>query len=156
MEAQKINCFCGAPARLASNATIYGREHGNGKAWICTTFPKCRGYVGAHPDGKPLGTIVDQETKKLRMKVHALVDPLWQNAENGRSKKRNRGSVYGWLKRILGDGTRHIHVGEMSREDCLRALEIIPKNPYRRPSAVEEHREKYPMCDLGDRCQSGV
>lgn len=125
-----VNCYCGSPAKKASNATIYGREYGNGIAWICERFPACRGYVGAHPDGRPLGTIVDQETKKLRMKVHALIDPLWKNATNGRSRKRNRGSVYGWMRRIM-ELDRPYHTGELSKEECLRALEVIPKNPYR-------------------------
>lgn len=126
---QSVFCYCGSPARLVSNVTVYGREYGNGLAYVCIRWPECRGYVGCHPDGNPLGTIADQETKKLRMKVHALIDPLWKNATNGRPKKINRGSVYGWLKRIMG-GEKHIHVGEMSREDCLRALEVIPLNPY--------------------------
>lgn len=136
----RVDCYCGSPAKLGSNATIYGREYGNGKAWICTRFPECRGYVGAHPDGKPLGSIVDQETKKLRMKVHALIDPLWKNAINGRSRKRNRGSVYGWLRRIM-ESDKHVHVGEMSKEDCLKALELIPKNTYRKPEETNVRAE---------------
>lgn len=115
-------CYCGSSTSLRSNALIYnGREYGNGKIWLCDQFPKCRGSVGTHPDGRPLGTIPDEETKKLRIKVHALIDPLWKD------NKKKRGSVYGWLKRIMG---REIHLGESSREDCLAIMEAIEREPY--------------------------
>src|SRR5687768_6513047 len=110
-------CYCGSTTSIKSNALIYnGREYGNGKIWLCDRFPECRGSVGTHPDGKPLGTIPDAETKKLRIQIHALIDPLWQNAQNERPKKRNRGSVYGWLRRITG-GEKDIHIGETTKED---------------------------------------
>ena len=135
MTAASLTCFCGSPAKLGSNATIYGREYGNGMAFICTRFPTCRGYVGCHPDGRPLGSIADQETKKLRMKVHALIDPLWRGANNGRSKHRNRGSVYGWMRRIM-DENKDFHCGELSKEQCLKALDLIEKYPYRKPEVI--------------------
>jgi hypothetical protein len=125
-----VVCYCGSRATLRPNSVIYnGKTFGNGMAYICERFPACRGSVGVHPDGRPLGTIPDQETKKLRMKVHAAIDPIWKNATNGRSKKKNRGSVYGWLRRIMG-AEHHVHVGEFSKEECLKALDLIAKNPY--------------------------
>lgn len=117
-------CFCGSTTSLRSNSLIYnGREYGNGKVWLCDRFPTCRGSVGTHPDGRPLGTIPDEETKKLRIKVHGLIDPIWK------SKQAKRGSVYGWLKRITG-GTKEIHVGETTKEDCLKLIELIKANPF--------------------------
>lgn len=124
-------CHCGSRAKLESNSKIYGgKTFGNGMAYICERFPKCRGSVGVHPCGRPLGTIPDEETKKLRMKVHAAVDPNWKSATNGRSKSRNRGSVYGWLRRITGMGAKDCHIGMFSKADCLKALDAIEKNPY--------------------------
>src|SRR3990167_4777825 len=124
------DCFCGSSSSLRSNALIYnGKEYGNGKIWLCDRFPACRGSVGTHPDGKPLGTIPDDETKKLRIKIHAIIDPLWQNNMNGRSRGRNRGSVYGWLRRIMGF-EKQPHVGEFTKDDCLRALRLIAEQPY--------------------------
>ena len=123
-------CFCGSSTSLRSNALIYnGKEYGNGKIWLCDRFPVCRGSVGTHPDGKPLGIVPDEETKKLRIKLHAIIDPLWECVENGRSRKRNRGSVYGWLNRIMG---RQIHMGETTKQDCLDIVEAIKLNPYRK------------------------
>ena len=117
-------CFCGSTSSLRSNSLIYnGKEYGNGKVWLCDRFHACRGSVGTHPDGKPLGTIPDEETKRLRIKVHALVDPIWK------ADKKKRGSVYGWLKRIMG-GQKEIHMGETTKEDCLRLIDAIKNNPY--------------------------
>lgn len=125
-------CFCGSPATLQPNSVIYsGRSFGNGFAYVCTRFPACRGSVGVHPDRKPLGTIPDAETKKLRIEVHAIVDPLWRAATNGRPKKRNRGSVYGWLRRVMNMTPDECHIGKFTKADCLRALEAIKANPYK-------------------------
>jgi hypothetical protein len=134
-----VTCFCGSTASIRSNALIYnGKEYGNGKVWLCDRFPVCRGSVGTHPDGKPLGTIPTEETKRLRIKVHSIIDPLWKNANNGRKKQRNRGSVYGWLKRIYG---KEFHTGEASKEDCLRIIELIKENPYNK-SLPPSNKEK--------------
>lgn len=129
----EIKCYCGAPARLADNSEYYGRSYGNGRCWMCTRFPECDGYVGTHPDDSPLGTLVDNETKQLRMQIHRIIDPLWQNQD--RPKHKARGSVYGWLKRITG--LEAYHTGSLSKEDCLLVLEKIKENPYRQPSKIE-------------------
>lgn len=135
-------CHCGSATSLKSNALIYnGRTYGNGKVWLCDRFPACRGSVGTHPDGKPLGTIPDEETKKLRMKVHALIDPLWQDRKD-RSRKRNRGSVYGWLRRITGKSHDDCHVGMFTKEDCLRTIELIKQNPYLKTGAEVDNASR--------------
>lgn len=141
-QAASVICFCGFPASLRSNSLLYnGKEYGNGKAWICNRFPVCRGSVGTHPDGKPLGTIPDPETKKLRIQVHALVDPHWKNRTDG-TKQRNRGSVYSWLRRIMDLPGEQVHIGMFSKEQCLQAIEAIKNNPYEErrkdPNAQEE------------------
>ena len=121
-------CYCGSSSHLDTNAKIYnGKEYGNGKIWLCDRFPDCRGSVGTHPDGSPLGSICDPETKRLRMQVHDLIDPIWQN-DTTRSKKKARGSVYGWMSRITG--VHPYHTGNLTKEQCLVALEAIANNPY--------------------------
>lgn len=118
---------------------LYGIEYGNGKAFICDRFPDCRGSVSVDPQDKPLGFIADPETKALRYKLHAIIDPLWKDVENGRSKKRNRGSVYGWLQRIMELSPRECHIAMFDREDCLRAMKLIYENPYdQRPEKEDE------------------
>lgn len=117
-------CYCGSSSSLRDNKLLYnGKSYGRGKAWICNRFPECRGSVGCHPDGRPLGTIPDPDTKILRQKLHALIDPIW------REGRGSRGSVYGWLKRITGS-TKEIHMGETTKEDCIRLFALIKENPY--------------------------
>lgn len=115
----KIKCHCGSTASLCSNSLLYnGKEYGNGKAWICDRFPECRGSVGTHPNGSPLGTIPDEETKKLRMEVHALIDPLWK------SKKYKRNTVY--LRIAETFGIKTFHVGESDAQTCRDVLKTVP------------------------------
>lgn len=124
-----IACYCGSPATLQSNAVKYGREYGNGLAWICSRYPKCDGYVGTHPDGSPLGKLTDNETTQLRRQVHAKIDPLWKDRTD-RSKKKNRGSVYGWLRRLMDMSSAECHIGNFNAEECRKALRLIEENPY--------------------------
>ena len=128
-EQSGVTCFCGRGAVLAQNSVIYGRPYGNGWAYICTGYPECDGMVGTHPDGRPLGKLIDGETRKLRRAVHAKIDPLWQNYPHQQRKKR-RGSVYGWLRRISGLSAKECHVGEFDAEQCRLILKLIEANPY--------------------------
>lgn len=130
MKEYPVTCFCGSPAHLHSNSKLYnGKEYGNGKAYICDRFPACRGSVGVHPNGKPLGTIPDPQTKQLRIKLHAIVDPLWRD-QTERPKKKARGSVYGWLQRISGLSAAECHIGMFDAEMCLKMMKLIRENPY--------------------------
>jgi hypothetical protein len=130
MKEYPVTCHCGSPAHLRDNSLLYsGKSFGNGKAYICDRFPECRGSVGVHPNGKPLGNIPDEQTKVMRRKLHAIVDPLWQNQEY-RSRKKARGSVYGYLRRILDMSAEECHIGNFDSETCLRAMEKIRENPY--------------------------
>jgi hypothetical protein len=59
--------------------------------------------VGVHPNGKPLGNIPDENTKVLRRKLHAIVDPLWQNQTyHSRRKKAQRQRL-----RLLTENNRY-------------------------------------------------
>ena len=112
-----IKCYCGGVATLQPNSVIYGRKYGNGWAWVCENFASCNGSVGTHPDKRPLGTIPDPETKKLRMQVHAQLDPLW------RSGRFSRAKVYARLSDAIG---RPFHTGETTAAECREVLKTIP------------------------------
>lgn len=126
-----VTCFCGSPAHLRDNSILYGgKSYGNGKAYICDRFPECRGSVGVHPNGKPLGIIPDQETKGLRRQLHATVDHLWQNRPY-QQRKKARGKVYGWLRRITGMSAEECHIGNFDAETCRWVLQLVEDNPFR-------------------------
>lgn len=126
-----IVCHCGSTASIRPNSLLYnGKSYGNGRAWICDRFPMCRGSVGCHPDGRPLGTIPDKETKKLRIEVHALVDVHWKHVEGKKELHRARAAVYGWLRRIMDLEPDRCHIGMFSKDDCIKALRVILQNPF--------------------------
>lgn len=112
-------CYCGSSTTRQSNALIYGIEYGNGRAFICDRFPQCQGFVGTHPNGQPLGTVPDPETRELRKLVHAAIDPIWQTG------KLHRGQVYNRISRALG--IKSYHTGETTADECRKVLELIPQ-----------------------------
>jgi hypothetical protein len=139
-----VLCYCGAPARYADNAEYYGRSYGNGKCWMCSRFPDCDGYVGTHPDGQPLGFLVDKETRRWRLQVHAQIDPLWQDPEvwinrpqlsKNKAKRTARTQVYGWLRHLMKMSPYDCHVGMFTTEQCIEALEQIALHPYEERTA---------------------
>jgi hypothetical protein len=132
-----VVCHCGSPAHLRPNELLYGgRSYGNGYAYICDRFPVCRGSVGVHPNGKPLGTIPTEETKMLRRQLHARIDPLWRNQARG--KKKARGSVYGWLQKIMNLSPLDCHVGKFDADMCKRALKEIDRQPYEQHAPLKK------------------
>lgn len=122
-----VRCFCGSTASLRSNTVVYGREWGNGLVWLCDQWPSCDGRVGTHSDGRPLGALADEETRRLRVSVHALVDPIWQRqvAAGSCSKRRARGNAYAWLQQTLGRTAEECHIGSFTADECRRALLLI-------------------------------
>ena len=47
--------------------------------WEC---PHCNNFVGTHKNSKnnaPLGCICGKELKQAKMKIHDILDPLWEN-----------------------------------------------------------------------------
>ncbi len=68
-------CFCGSPTKLMSSKEYYGKGYGTDR-YVCVRFPECRGSVGTHPNGEPLGSIPDEATKNKRMLLHSLIEIL--------------------------------------------------------------------------------
>ena len=135
MKEYPVTCYCGRPAHLKPNSLLYnGKSYGKHPfAYICDGFfespQACRGSVGVHPNGKPLGTIPDENTKVLRRKLHAIVDPLWQNQAYA-PRKKARGKVYAYLRSIMGMTAEECHIGNFDADTCLRAMKEIREHPY--------------------------
>jgi hypothetical protein len=125
---------CGAP--MALRRSWYGPFYG------CTRYPACKGAHGAHPDGKPLGIPADQATKQARIRAHAALDPLWQEAvaivdygaldRRGRRAVRQRARVraYAWLAKQLDMDLDACHIGRFDKATCNRVVELCaPMTP---------------------------
>lgn len=54
--------------------------------WICRP---CDAFVGCHKNGdgkKALGIAANAELRKLRSRIHAIIDPVWRDGLSTRSK----------------------------------------------------------------------
>lgn len=93
------DCNKDVEARLTSGKEIY--PHRNDlyhlPFWICDT---CNNYVGTHHKTKnktqPLGVIPNKEIRNIRMKIHSVLDPIWN------SGKMTRKQIYSKLSNHLG------------------------------------------------------
>lgn len=101
--------------------TLRRRWSGKFERWFygCDTWrdTKCSGGHGCHPNGAMLGVPADGYTKRLRKRVHEVLDVWWQE------RHRSRGETYARLASAMGRD--RIHVGALSSEECTRAIEII-------------------------------
>lgn len=123
-------CYCGAQTVYQDSKDYYhGKSYG--MRWICERWPQCHGSVGAHPDGTPLGTIPDGETKALRSQCHAVADPIWRDSRFTAAERRYlRGSVYRWMQAITGLSQDECHIGMFDAEQCRYLLKRMTEVPY--------------------------
>lgn len=119
---------CGSTMQLRPSR--YGHFYG------CTGYPECRGTHGAHPDGSPLGTPADRETKHARIEAHGAFDRLWkwapdyyeidENDKEGRERavkriqRAARNRAYAWLAHEMGIDRDACHIGSFDRATYAR------------------------------------
>ena len=84
-----------------------------GKFYGCVNYPKCKGAHGAHPNGHPLGTPADKETRDKRMEAHALFDKQWRESNN-----MTRAQAYKELQKIMGMNSKQAHIAKFTKEEC--------------------------------------
>lgn len=88
----------------------------------------CGAYVGAHPGTSvPLGYPCGPETRRLRTRVHALFDPLWEAKmrRDNLSKRKAREAGYRWLAEQLGLSRDDTHVSHFNADRCRQAISIL-------------------------------
>lgn len=108
--------YCQKEAKYGPNEEYYGRRYG--RSYMCYYCKDCDAYVGTHNNTtNPLGTMANKELRELRMKCHAMIDPLW------RAGKISRGRIYQKLSDAFG---KEIHIGESDIETCLELIKTIP------------------------------
>lgn len=104
---------CGSEMVLKRTNKFTTKDGQPRKFYGCSKWPECRETHGAHPDGTPLGTPGDQETRDLRRQLHALMDEIWPWDD-----KRRKKQGYTWLRFNSKSG----HVGEMQKEELLETI----------------------------------
>lgn len=96
-------CECNTKVRVASvrGSDIYAPcppTIRNQKFFQCV---HCGNYVGSYRNGRPLGVIPTRELRYARMKIHALIDPVWK------AKRISRTVLYRELSLRLGVAEYH-------------------------------------------------
>lgn len=130
--------YCHAAARLVTGDVIYPdvvtATVAEALFWQCEP---CDAYVGTHRNSSraaPFGSLANAELRKMRRRVHALFDPLWQSGE----MKRNE--AYGWLAARLGIEQHRAHVGYFREEQCMAATLILQQRASDRRVAAQRAR----------------
>lgn len=119
MEIKCTICKQYTEAEMVTGEVIYPHRKDlyEKKFWQC---PVCKGYVGTHPDGKPLGSIVSKEIKKLRIKIHRYLDELWRDFPI-----MARGQVYKYMSDHLG---KPFHTAEIEDVETAKRMLVIAES----------------------------
>lgn len=80
--------------------------------------PSCKKFVGTHKGTTiPLGVIPNEEIKKIRIKIHSIIDPLWKG------KQKSRTQIYNYISSKLG---YQYHTANIrSLEEGAKILKIV-------------------------------
>lgn len=121
--------YCWRRADLVDSMAVY-KTRSFGPIWICV---RCEAWVGCHRNSKdyaPLGRLADGTLRRLKMEVHAFLDPWWRDLPGGaRAKKRK--TIYALLGAELGLEAEACHVGEMDDALCERAIDLLSSTRWR-------------------------
>lgn len=90
------------------------------------TFYACRpcdAYVGCHPGtDKPLGSLADRRLRRARNRAHEAIDPLWLNAEDRRTARKE---VYRAVATALGIELEDCHIAMFDDDQCARVVAMV-------------------------------
>lgn len=113
--------YCKDTARCVRSVEVYRRDYG-GFVWVCGNWPQCDSYVGCHKGTKlPLGILANKELRELKMKVHAMLDPLWK------SGGFTRDQAYELLAKSMLIPYRECHIGEFDELRCKAAIDCVKR-----------------------------
>lgn len=116
-----ICAYCRAKAELVGGDAIYPHrpDLSAKKFWRCAP---CDAYVGTHKNSKdhaPLGRLANAELRRLKMQVHALLDPMWQDRSMSRSQ------AYAYLCFWMEIPSAECHVGMFDEDRCRAAIKVL-------------------------------
>lgn len=120
--------YCGAEAFLVDDTAVYQKSYG-GKVWLCSP---CKAWVGCHKNSKnhiPLGRLANASLRKLKIRAHALFDPLWKAAKQHRgwTQSHARAKAYSWLAKSMDIPCSECHIGMFDEDRVLLAIEVLRK-----------------------------
>lgn len=88
----------------------------------CRRFPECRGTMGAHDNGSPLGTPIDTAGRVARKRAHAAFDRIWQE------KSLSRSDAYKWMQQRMNLTSEEAHISRLSAEQCEHLIALAHRD----------------------------
>ena len=95
-----------------------------GPFWGCERWSTtgCNGSVSAHKaDGRPMGTPVTADVKKVRRAAHEAFDKMWNSPDS----PTTRDKAYQWLQRAMGMTPEQAHIGQFGIPECEKLLSLV-------------------------------
>jgi len=122
MKEKTVICpYCNSEAKFTSSIKVYRKDYG--KIWLCSNYPKCDSYVGAHKgNGEPKGTLANHETRKYRKWAHNLIDWIWQDGV------MTRKNVYHAIQNLMGMTADEAHIGLFDPDQCKKLVNTFREN----------------------------
>jgi hypothetical protein len=113
--------ICGGHVVFTSNATIYGKEYGSGKCYLCTS---CGAYTGTHRPRprEALGLLADEPMRKGKVFCHDLFDAMWRGKPKAQKKRKD---LYAWLADAMGIPFEECHFGYFDLNQLRQAYSIL-------------------------------
>lgn len=122
MKRVTIKCpYCGAQAMLRPASVVYGNAAKSKEShlYICSRWPKCDAYVGAHKkDLSPMGTLANGDLRHKRILAHRALDTLWKSGH------MEKWQAYVWLQAKLGLNSQQTHIAKFSEFMCDQVIAI--------------------------------
>lgn len=96
----------------------------------------CKASVGCHLNtNNPLGLMATTKTKRLRAKLHFLLDLIWKNNYLSRTE------TYIWLANELNIDTE-IHISQLSNENLTKSIFILSAHNNNDYAQFKRRKEK--------------
>lgn len=123
--------YCRRRAELMKSEAVYGAGHSYGGMWVCV---KCEAWVGCHKnssDYAPLGRLANASLRRLKMRVHAELDPWWRDKPGDGPRNHRRKAVYRMLAEEMQIPPRECHVADMDEARCQHAMDVLCSDRWR-------------------------
>ncbi|MGG6445723.1 zinc-finger-containing protein [Pseudobacillus badius] len=112
-----VTCpYCGNAAKFMTSKEFYGKDYGS-NLYVCKP---CDARIGTHRNSKtPLGTLANDELRRLRITCHSLIDPYWKYGKYSRSE------VYRRMSKAMNLPQEKTHIGMFNKEQCLKLISFF-------------------------------
>ncbi len=115
-----VRCFCGAPMVRRRSVVVDHPGRPRPDYWGCVAHG-CDGSVGAHADGRPLGTPTDRKGRAARRAAHVVLDRLWIGHHFGLT----RYDAYGLVQYVMDLPEERAHIALFDPAQCRQLIDAL-------------------------------